>query len=68
MEREGEKVPAWAVEAGGGNYDRAEELRRMGEGEGRSWNGTHAWEKTVLIISLEYVFPNPISLPQLTKS
>ena len=51
---EGEKVPAWATTDKSGGYSLQEELGRLESG-GRSWNGTHTWEKTLLIISLECV-------------
>ena len=63
--KEGEEVPAWATKEGSGGYSLEEELGRMKRG-GRSWNGTHAWEKTVLIISLECVVRRSVFFHSLT--
>ncbi|BGP34102.1 hypothetical protein JCM10296v2_005917 [Rhodotorula toruloides] len=45
------KTPTWA----GGDWGEKELEGELGEGGGRRWNGTHWWDPTVILISLDGV-------------
>lgn len=45
------KTPTWA----GGDWGEEELEKELDAGEGRAWNGTHWWDPTVILISLDGV-------------
>lgn len=53
---DGGKIPSWAGgDDGAKEFEKLRLLEGEGDGAGRRWNGTHWWDKTVILVSLDGV-------------